>query len=130
MKKSIKDIKVGDKIMGTDGKWHKVIAKTEEKIPYKMYEVTFSNGTIKCSDTHQWNLLINGKMETVDTMGLQVNFDIYKGCHIGVPDGPTFEGIKEIPPELVVCLTTDAKDSQFMIYTTKTADCMEQRQKD
>ena len=118
MKKSIKDIKKGDKIMGTDGKWHKVVAVTPIRTPYKMYELTFSDGgTIKCSDTHQWNLYINDKMVTVDTMGMQVNFDIYKGCHIGTSEGPTFENIKEIPPEPVMCITTDSKDSQFLIYT-------------
>lgn len=130
MKKTIADVKIGDKIKGTDGKWHKVIDKTEVRCPFKMYELTFSNGVIKCSDTHQWNIFVDGKEYTVDTMGLQTNFDFYVGRPIGTPDGPLFIGIKEIEPEPVICLTTSAKDSQFFIYTTKTADFMEQRQKD
>ena len=58
MKKAIKDVKIGDKVLGTDGKWHKVIGKTDIKIPYKMFEITFSNGKIKCTDTHQWNVFV------------------------------------------------------------------------
>ena len=47
MQKTIKDVKIGDKILGTDNKWHRVIDKTEVKIPYKMYKITFSNFNIK-----------------------------------------------------------------------------------
>ena len=117
MKKAIKDVKIGDKVLGTDGKWHKVIGKTDIKIPYKMYEITFSNGKIKCTDTHQWNVFINGKMYTIDTMAIQQEFEFYKDCHVGTSDGPTIENITEIPPEPSQCITTDAKDNQFVIYT-------------
>lgn len=117
MKRAIKDIKVGDKIIGTDGKWHKVIAKTEPKLPYKMYKVIFDNGYIKCSDTHQWNVFINGKEYTIDTMAIAQEFEFYKDKHIGTIDGPVIQDIIEIPPELVQCITTNAKDSQFLIYT-------------
>lgn len=120
MKKAIKDVKKGDKIMGTDGKWHKVIAVTPIMMPYKMFLLTFSNDrTSKSSDIHLWNVYVNGEMKSMDAMGLSVNFDMYKGCHIGTPDGPTLEKIEEIPPEPVMCITTDAKDSQFLIYTEK-----------
>jgi len=118
MKKHIKDVKVGDKIMGTDGKWHKVLAKTEPKLCYNMYEVEFSNGKVKCSDTHQWNVYINDKMYTIDTMAIEVEFEFYKDRHVGTPDGPTIVGIKKIEPMVAQCITTDAKDNQFMIYTS------------
>ena len=49
MKKKISEIKIGDRVMGTDGKWHKVIGKTEVKLASIMYEITFSNGKIKCA---------------------------------------------------------------------------------
>ena len=75
MKKSIKDVKIGDLVMGTDGKWHKVVDKTEIKIPYKMYKITFSNGIIKCSDTHQWNVFIDTKMYVIDAEGIYQEFD-------------------------------------------------------
>lgn len=117
MKKPIKDVKIGDKVLGTDGKWHKVIDKTEIKMPFKMYEITFSNGKIKCSDTHQWNVYIDKKMYTIDSMAIEQEFDFYKGRHVGTIDGPTIVSIKEIPPEPVQCITTDAKDNQFVIYT-------------
>lgn len=117
MKKAIKDVKVGDKVLGTDGKWHKVISKTEIKMPFKMYEITFSNGKIKCSDTHQWNVYIDTKMYTIDAMAIEQEFEFYKDRHIGTIDGPTIVSIKEISPEPVQCITTDAKDNQFVIYT-------------
>lgn len=119
MKKSIKDVKIGDLVMGTDGKWHKVVDKTEIKIPYKMYKITFSNGIIKCSDTHQWNVFIDTKMYVIDAEGIYQEFDWYKNRHVGTIDGPTIISIEEIPPEPVQCITTDAKDHQFAIYPVK-----------
>lgn len=117
MKKAIKDIKVGDKILGTDGKWHKVIEKTNIRLSYNMYEIEFSNGFIKCSNTHQWNVFIDNKMYTIDAEGIYQEFDWYKNRHVGTIDGPTIIGIKKIEPEYVQCITTDAKDHQFAIYT-------------
>lgn len=116
MKKTIKDVKIGDKILGTDGKWHKVIDKTEIKLANRMYKITFSNGSIRCSDTHQWNIFINDKMYTTDAEGLYQEFDFYKNKHIGTINGPIFLSIEKIEPELVQCITTDAKDHQFAIY--------------
>ena len=116
MKKTIRDIKEGDLVMGTDGKWHKVIEKTNIKLSYGMYKVTFSNGSVKCSNTHQWNIYVNDKMYTIDTEGLYQEYEFYKGKHIGTLNGPTFESIEKIPPELVQCITTDAPDHQFAIY--------------
>lgn len=116
MQKTIKDVKIGDKILGTDNKWHRVIDKTEVKMPYKMYKITFSNGYIKCSDTHQWNVYVGDKEYTIDAMAIKEEFDFYKGRHVGTIDGPTILNIEEIEPEPVVCITTDAKDSQFAIY--------------
>lgn len=119
MKKTIKEVNIGDLVMGTDGRWHKVIDKTDIKLSYHMYEITFSNGKVKCSDTHQWNVFIENKMYTTDTEGLYQEFDFYKNRHIGTVDGPTLISIKKIDPEYVQCITTDAKDHQFAIYTIK-----------
>lgn len=119
MKKPIKDVNIGDQIFGTDGKWHTVIEKTSVKLEYNMYEIEFSNGFIKCSNTHQWNVYINNKMYTIDAEGIYQQFDFYKDKHVGTIDGPTIIGIKKIEPQYVQCLTTDAKDHQFAIYPTK-----------
>lgn len=119
MKKQIKDVKVGDKILGTDGKWHTVIEKTHVKLAYNMYEIEFSNGKIKCADSHQWNIFINDKIYTIDTMAIAQEFDFYKNRHVGTIDGPIIIGINKIPPEIVQCITTDAKDHQFAIYPNK-----------
>lgn len=116
MKKKISEIKIGDRVMGTDGKWHKVIGKTEVKLASIMYEITFSNGKIKCADTHQWNVFIDNKMYTIDSMAIESEFNFYKDRHVGTLDGPTIISIKRIEPELVQCITTDAKDHQFAIY--------------
>ena len=119
MKKTIKEVKIGDKVLGTDYKWHKVIDKSTIKVAYNMYEITFSNGKVKCADTHQWNIFVNDKMYTIDAEGMYQEYDFYKGRHIGTIDGPTFESIKKIGPQLVQCLTTDAPDCQFAIYTSE-----------
>lgn len=116
MKKTIRDVKVGDYILGTDKKWHKVIEKTTEKLSWNMYKITFDNGFIKCADTHQWNIFVNDKEYTIDAEGLYQEFEFYKGRHIGTKDGPIFLNIEKIPPEYVQCITTDAKDHQFAIY--------------
>ena len=122
MKVQIKDVKIGDKIYGTDGKWHKVLGKTEIEMPCVMYEITFSNGVVRCSDTHLWNVYVNGKRYLTDAMGLEdkdkIGLDkMYLGCHIGTKDGPTLVSLKRIPQEPVQCLVTDAPDNQFLIYT-------------
>lgn len=116
MKKPIREVSIGDKILGTDGKWHTVLEKSHVKIAYKMYELTFSNGKIKCAENHQWNIYVNNNMYTIDTEGLFQEFDFYKNRHIGTIDGPILLNIKQIDPELVQCLTTDSKDHQFAIY--------------
>lgn len=116
MKKEIKDVQIGDEVLGTDMKWYKVIDKTTVKLSYNMYEVQFDNGSIRCSNVHQWNVFIDGKMYTTDTEGFYQEFDWYKGRHTGTADGPILVGIKKIPPEYVVCITTDAPDHQFAIY--------------
>lgn len=120
MKKPIRDVKIGDKVLGTDGKWHKVVDKTEVKIPFKMYKLIFSNGSVKCSDTHQWNIFINDKMYTIDAEGLFQELDFYKNHHIGSKNGPIFINIEQIEPEPVQCITTNAKDHQFAIYVNDT----------
>lgn len=119
MKKSIKDVKIGDLVLGTDGKWYTVIDKTQVKLSYNMYEIEFSNGKVKCSNTHQWNIFINDKMYTIDAEGIYQEFEFYKDRHIGTKDGPTVVSIRKIEPELVQCITTDAPDHQFAIYTSE-----------
>lgn len=116
MKKKIKDIQVGDLVLGTDGNWHKVIEKTNVKVSYNMYEIEFTNGFVKCSDTHLWNIFIEDKMYTIDAEGIYQEFDWYKNRHVGTIDGPTIVNIKKCEPELVQCITTDAPDHQFAIY--------------
>ena len=116
MKKCIRDIKVGDKILGTDNKWHRVIEKSETTTPYVMYEIIFSNGRIKCAESHQWNVFINENVYTIDTMAIEKEFDFYKNRHVGQIDGPIIISIRRIEPELIQCITTDAPDHQFAIY--------------
>ena len=65
MKKPIKDVKIGDKVMGTDGKWHKVIDKTETKLPFKMYKITFSNGSVFSWDLYKIPFLSTSNNENI-----------------------------------------------------------------
>ena len=122
MLKKIKDIKTGDKILGTDNKYHKVLDITPITIPSRMFEIEFSNGKVKCSFNHQWTYWINDLDFTVDTLSLFEDLLYYKenDCYFGKKeDKITLLSIKEIEPEEVLCITTDTSDGLFKIFTDK-----------
>lgn len=53
--KPLRKIKVGDKIVGSDGKAVVVTHVYDSYVPDKMYEITMEDGqTIKCSANHLW----------------------------------------------------------------------------
>lgn len=52
---TMKDLKVGDVIVGPNGERTEITDVYEEHIPERMYELTMANGeTIKCSGNHLW----------------------------------------------------------------------------
>lgn len=55
VKKQVGDLKVGDKLLGSDGKPTEITNLYEIHKPKKMYQLEFEDGTIiKSGDTHLW----------------------------------------------------------------------------
>lgn len=71
--KKIKNIKIGDKVYGSDGKLYDVTNKTDLQKNVDIYTVYFeTNVSVKCCADHQW-LIYNdsGKSEVVTTLKLK-----------------------------------------------------------
>lgn len=70
--KKMKDIKIGDKVYGSDGKLCNVTNKTELQKNVDIYEITFENNfTIKCCKDHLWLVYnSNGRQEIYTTIKL------------------------------------------------------------
>lgn len=122
VKVSIRDIQVGDKILGTDNQYYDVVDKTPVHIPTKVYSISFTNGNVTCSDTHQWTVHTSDKSysyvtESEDLFGNKDWF-IENNIHFGRYE----DNIKLLDVSLVeqtecVCITTNSPDNQFLIYT-------------
>lgn len=118
IKKPIKDIKIGDKIVGVDGNLHNVVALTPIHIPHRMFNVCFTNGSVECSDTHEWGYWDKGNLLIKDTLSIYNNLDYFKQFVFGKEeDGIKLEYITEITPKEVMCITTDAPYNLFKIFT-------------
>ena len=121
-KVTIRDIQVGDKILGTDNQYYEVIDKTPVHIPTKVYSVSFTNGNVICSDTHQWTIHTSDNSYSYVTEAEDLfrnkNWFIEKNIHFGRYE----DNIKLLDVSLVeqtecVCITTNSPDNQFLIYT-------------
>lgn len=121
-KVSIQNINIGDKILGTDNSYYAVIDKTPIHIPTNVYSISFTNGNVICSDTHQWTVHTsdNSYSYVTETEDLFRNKDwfIEKSIHFGRYE----DNIKLLDVSLVeqtecVCITTNSPDNQFLIYT-------------
>ena len=115
--KPISELTKRDKIRTIDNKWSRVQGVTEEHIPNRMFRITFSNGYVECSDTHQWSYTLNSTFVT-DTLDLFENKSWYVDNNVKfgrVEDNVTLLDIEEIEPKAVKCITTKAKDNLFEI---------------
>lgn len=121
-KVTIRDTQVGDKILGTDNQYYDVIDKTPIHIPTKVYSISFTNGNVICSDTHQWTIHTsdNSYSYVTESEDLFRNKDwfIENDIHFGRYE----DDIKLLDVSLVeqtecVCITTNSPDNQFLIYT-------------
>ena len=120
MKKKLRDLKIGDKIIGSDGKPHVILDLTTIKKPTRMFNVIFSNGSVKCSPEHQWTYWTNGVSFTVDTLALFEDLAYYRDteCYFGrLEDNIRILDVQEIDPEDTMCVVTDTDDGLFKIYT-------------
>jgi len=115
--KPISELTKRDKIRTIDNKWSRVHGVTEEHIPNRMFRITFSNGYVECSDTHQWSYTLNSTFVT-DTLDLFENKSWYIDNNVKfgrVEDNVTLLDVEEIEPKAVKCITTKAKDNLFEI---------------
>ena len=121
MKKKIKDVKIGDKIVGTDNKPYDVIDVTDIHIPNNTYEIEFTNGKVRCSDTHEWNIWFSeDRFYTINTETIFLTQDFLKKLNVIIgkyEDGIGINSVKEIDNTEVRCITTNSPDHQFLIYT-------------
>lgn len=83
--KRMGDMKIGDDVIGRDGKPHKVIGVFPQGLR-PIYKITFSNGaSCECDEEHLWNVKVNGA-ERFTTMTLKDIIPIVKqDVEISIP---------------------------------------------
>lgn len=120
--KLLRDITLNDKVFGTDNKFHKILNITPTHTPKTVYKITFTNGTVTCSDVHQWT--VQSKDNTyeyvTETEDLFINQDWYIENDIRFgryEDNIRLVEVSKVPTIECACITTDSHDSQFLIYT-------------
>lgn len=117
---TMEDVRVGDKVMGTDGQWKKVLEVLPIHIPETMFRMEWEDGYVECSGTHLWNLFLNDDHEksiTLSTDALYgLNLDLTKhGIRVGKPDGPCIWNVVPIDPKPSRCIMVESDDHQFEI---------------
>lgn len=120
--KLLRDITLNDKVFGTDNKFHKILDITPTHTPKTVYKITFTNGTVTCSDVHQWTVQTkdNTYEYVTETEDLFINQDWYieNGIRFGrYEDNVRLVKVSKVPTVDCACITTDSPDSQFLIYT-------------
>lgn len=120
--KLLRDITLNDKVFGTDNKFHKILDITPTHTPKTVYKITFTNGTVTCSDVHQWT--VQNKDNTyeyvTETEDLFINQDWYIENDIRFgryEDNIRLVRVSRVPAVDCACITTNSSDSQFLIYT-------------
>ena len=120
--KLLRDITLDDKVFGTDNKFHNILDITPTHTPKTVYKITFTNGTVTCSDVHQWT--VQNKDNTyeyvTETEDLFINQDWYLENDIRFgryEDNIRLVRVSKVPAVDCACITTDSSDSQFLIYT-------------
>lgn len=120
--KLLRDITLEDKVFGTDNTFHSILDITPTHTPKTVYRITFTNGSVTCSDVHQWT--VQNKDNTyeyvTETEDLFINKDWYIENEIRFgryEDNIRLVGVSKVPTVECACITTDSLDSQFLIYT-------------
>lgn len=120
--KLLRDITLNDKVFGTDNKFHSILDITPTHTPKTVYKITFTNGTVTCSDVHQWTVQTkdNTYEYVTETEDLFINQDWYIENDIRFgryEDNVRLAKVSKVPTVDCACITTDSPDSQFLIYT-------------
>lgn len=112
------DLKEGDQVLGTDGKWHDIDILQIQK--QTLYRFITDEGVVRCSGDHEWKLFI-GRIDIgkLSTESISNSLEEYKYANVGVEDGPVLLNIiKEDFREECRCITVlDSEDHQFEILT-------------
>lgn len=79
-RKRIGDVKIGDKVIGSDGKSHNVIGVYPQGVK-PVYKVTFNDGcSVECADEHLWTIFDGNETKTLMTKEIKelsyTNFQI------------------------------------------------------
>ena len=120
--KLLRDITLNDKVFGTDNKFHSILDITPTHTPKTVYRITFTNGSVTCSDVHQWT--VQNKDNTyeyvteTEDLFINQNWYIEKEIRFGrYEDSVGLVKVSKVPNIECACITTDSPDSQFLIYT-------------
>ena len=113
----IGSLKEGDKVIGSDGKWHNIRILPIHK-PKSMYMIEFTNGVVKCSGDHEWGLVDQTNNVVLRTEDIFKELKYIQHLYVGKLDGPKIVSIKKIKPEPVRCIEVlDSDDNLFEILT-------------
>ncbi len=118
--KKVEDVKVGDKLIGSDGNPTTVLAVYPQKDKKKVWRIYFKDGRVaECCEEHLWTYLNNNELLTSPLKDIYKNFNkqIYipileRGYKIFI----SIEKIEETDRyEWMTCFTVDAPDALFCI---------------
>lgn len=120
--KLLRNITLNDKVFGTDNKCHNILYITPTHTPKTVYRITFTNGSITCSDVHQWTVQNkdNSYEYVTETEDLFINQDWYIENEIRFgryEDNIRLVEVSKVPTMECACITTDSLDNQFLIHT-------------
>ena len=114
--KKIKDIKVGDEVLGPNG-FVKVEELVKKHIPTRMFNMKFDVGKVKCSGDHLWLVFLDDKEYLLTT--IEIFNSKEKEYRFGKKNGPRLLKMKEIPPKPVCCIKVKSEDKLFTINLPK-----------
>ena len=118
--KKVEDVKIGDKLIGSDGNPTTVMAVYPQKDKKKVWRIYFKDGRVaECCEEHLWTYLNNNELLTSPLKDIYKNFNkqIYipileRGYKIFI----SIEKIEETDRyEWMTCFTVDAPDALFCI---------------
>jgi hypothetical protein len=71
----MEDIKVGDKVYGSDGKLCNVVSKTSKQHNVSMYRISLRDGrTIECCEDHLWKVYEKNNIKILSTKNISENY--------------------------------------------------------
>lgn len=118
--KKVEDVKVGDKLIGSDGNPTTVTAVYPQKDKKKVWRIYFKDGRVaECCEEHLWTYLNGNELLTSSLKDIYKNFD--KQIYIPILEQgyKIFISIEKIEEtdryEWMTCFTVDAPDALFCI---------------